>query len=546
LAVVSSAIEILEEIMDGKRPTVASLHGVVTAAHPLAAQAGARLLMADGNAFDAAAATAAALNVVEPYMSGLAGEGVATCYVAAEKRVRALDFVTRIPLKFPAGHFTDREQIHRSPLSIGTPGSLAGWCELVRAYGRKSLMEVLAPAIALARDGFPLIEFNTAHINSSSQDLKDLPFYGEWKRNYTADKGRVRQGEVLRQRELARSLEEIAADGPGAVYGGRVGRAIVAHVVAVGGCLTLDDLEGVSPEWQEPTAAAYRDLLVHVPPPPCEAFQFLQTLRILDGFDLSTLEPNAVEHLDIVYRAIRLAAGERIAHNKPDMASLCHLLSDSNIDKLRTGVKNGKPLDGPTEQWLTPQPVNLNKEHTTSMSIADREGNVVCITQSLGGAFGCGVVVPGTGICLNNFLYWGEVDVRGKNPLKPGQSLALPIAPSISTKDGKPVLSLGTPGSYGICQTQPQAVVQYKDFGLGLQDAIEAPRARLWDGQKVQAENRLAATTVEALRARGHDIEMVEPFTMIVGGMQAVAIDPQTGAMTGAADPRRDSYAATA
>jgi gamma-glutamyltranspeptidase / glutathione hydrolase len=209
-------------------------------------------------------------------------------------------------------------------------------------------------------------------------------------------------------------------------------------------------------------------------------------------------------------------------------------------------VKNGKPLDGPTEQWLTPQPVNLNKEHTTSMSIADREGNVVCITQSLGGAFGCGVVVPGTGICLNNFLYWGEVDVRGKNPLKPGQSLALPIAPSISTKDGKPVLSLGTPGSYGICQTQPQAVVQYKDFGLGLQDAIEAPRARLWDGQKVQAENRLAATTVEALRARGHDIEMVEPFTMIVGGMQAVAIDPQTGAMTGAADPRRDSYAATA
>src|SRR5215472_7450283 len=161
--------------MHGKRPTMFSLSGMVTAAHPLAAQAGARLLMAGGNAFDAAAATAAALNVVEPYMSGLAGEGVATCYVAAEKRVRALDFVIRIPLKFPTGHFTDREQIYRSPLSTGTPGSLAGWCELVRAYGRKSLMEVLAPAIALARDGFPLIEFNTANINSTSQALKDLP-----------------------------------------------------------------------------------------------------------------------------------------------------------------------------------------------------------------------------------------------------------------------------------------------------------------------------------------------------------------------------------
>jgi gamma-glutamyltranspeptidase/glutathione hydrolase len=531
--------------MYGKRPTVASVHGMVAAAHPLAAQAGVKLLTAGGNAFDAAAATAAALNVVEPYMSGLAGEGVATCYVAAERRVRALDFVTRIPAQFPVGRFSDREQTYRSPLAAGTPGNLAGWCELVRAHGRKSLAEILAPAIALARDGFPLIEFNTSGINSSSQALRELPFYDAWNRNYTEGTGSVRQGQVLRQEALARTLEEIAADGPGAVYGGRIGKAIVAHLRSVGGCLTEADFADVRPEWVEPVAASYRDMLVHVPPPPCEAFQFLQTLRILDGFDFARFARDGVDHLDTVYRAIRLAAMQRIAHNKPDAETLVRLLSEDHVDRLRQRVRDGAAIEGPTEQWLG-QRENLEKEHTTSMSIADREGNVVCITQSLGALFGCGVVVPGTGICLNNFLYWGEVDIRGTNPLKPGLSLALPIAPSISTRDGRPVLALGTPGSYGICQTQPQAMVQYKDYGLGLQDAIEAPRARLWDGRRVQAESRISPEVVRELVARGHEVEVVDAFTMVAGGMQAIAIDPQSGAMTGAADPRRDSYVATA
>ena len=133
------------------------------------------------------------------------------------------------------------------------------------------------------------------------------------------------------------------------------------------------------------------------------------------------------------------------------------------------------------------------QQHTTSFSVADRDGNVVCITQSLGAKFGCGVVVPGHGVCLNNFLYWGEVDLRGPNALRPGGALALPMAPSIATRNGEPVLALGTPGSYGICQTQPQALVQHIDFGLGIQDAIDAPRARLWDGRRVEVESRIPA-----------------------------------------------------
>jgi gamma-glutamyltranspeptidase/glutathione hydrolase len=538
----------LEDIqqMYRSRPTISSLHGMVAAAHPLAAQAGARLLRDGGNAFDAAAATAAALNVVEPYMSGLAGMGMATCYVAAERRIRTLDFITAVPAKFPTGRFRNREELARGPLATGTPGSLAGWCELVRAYGRKTTKEVFAPAIELARDGFPLIEFNADCINECVSELKvQAAFYGDWLSNYTQGTGSVSRGLVLKQPDLARTYEAIASEGPGYLHGGPLGRALVAHVQKLGGCLTLADLEVVKPIWVEPVAAAYRDVLVHTLPPPCEGFQYLLTLRILDGFDLARLERNGVDHLDTVYRAIRLAAGIRIANNNPAPETLAALLAPGSVDALRRRVSDGEPIEGPTEQWIDQPPDSVSREHTTSFSIADRDGNVVCITQSLGAKFGCGVVVPGYGVCLNNFLYWGEVNPKGTNYLRPGGSLALPTAPSIATRQGRPVLALGTPGSYGICQTQSQAMVQYIDFGLALQEAIEAPRARLFDGRSVLVESRLDAATIAALRARGHAIEIGEKWTMTVGGMQGIAIDPATGVLTGAADPRRDGYAAT-
>lgn len=521
------------------------MHGMVAAAHPLAAQAGAKLLAQGGNAFDAIVATAAALNVVEPYMSGLAGMGMATCHVASERRIRTLDFITRVPSKFPAGRFRDREQMYRGPLAAGTPGNLAGWCELNRAHGSKKLAEVFAPAIALAADGFPLVEFNTAGINQTAAGLRDYPFYDEWCATYTGGTGAVAHGSVLRQPALAATYRTIAAEGPGHLYGGALGRQMVAHMAGLGGCLTEGDLRAVAPVWLDPLSAPFRDLVVHTLPPPAEGFQYLLTLRILDGFDLGKLERDGVEHLDIVYRAIRLAAGERIAHNNPDPQTLARLLGGDNVARLRARVSDGAPVDGPTEQWIAPTPFNPDKEHTTSFSAADRDGNLACVTQSLGALFGCGVVIPGTGVCMNNFLYWGEVDTRGTNPLKPGAALALPMAPSIATRNGVPVLALGTPGSYGICQTQPQALVQFIDFGLPLQDAIEAPRARLLDGRVVQAEGRLAPAVMAGLAARGHDVSAAADWTMQVGGMQAIGIDPATGAMTGAADPRRDGYVAT-
>lgn len=530
--------------MHGRRPTIASTHGVVAAAHPLAAQAGARLLAQGGNAFDAAAATAAALNVVEPYMSGLAGQGLAACWVAAERRIKVLDFVPRVPLRFPVERFKTRDELARGPLSVGAPANLAGWAELVRAHGRRPLADALAPAIGLARDGFPLVEFNVDEMNEHAPLLKRYTaFHGEFARTYMGGGDRVEPGRVLKQPELARTLERLAAEGPQLLYGGALGRAIVARLETLGGCMTLADIEQVQPRWREPVSVAYRGRAVHVPPPPCEGFQFLLTLRILEGFDLARLERNGVDHLDTVYRAIRLAAGVRIASNNPAPDKLARLLGEEHVEKLRQRVRDGRPVVGPTEQWIEPPAGGEDPGHTTSLSIADREGNLVCLTQSLGSPFGSGIVVPGTGVCLNNFLYWTEVTPNSPNRTRPGAELPICMSPSISTRDGQPVLALGTPGSYGILQTQVQALVQHIDFGLPLQEAIEEPRARLWDGRFVQVEGRVPTATVAALKERGHAIEAFLPWTMKVGGIQAVAVDPATGVMTGAADPRRDGYA---
>lgn len=532
--------------MNGKRPTISSLHGVVAAAHPLAAQAGARMLANGGNAFDAAVATSAALNVVEPFMSGLAGLGLATCYIASEKRVRALDYVPPVPSRFPVERFKRREEVQRGALAVATPGNLAGWCELQRSYGKLKLKDAFAPAIALARDGFPLLEFGVFEINGTAPEIEAHPaLHRLWADTYTGGRGKVEQGFILRQPDLARTLEALAAEGPDHLYRGALGRTIVAHLESMGGCLTMADLDAVRPVWKEPLTAPYRGLTVNVPPPPCEGFQFLLTLRILEGLSVGAMERNGVEHLDTVWRAIRLAAGVRIAHNNPTPAKVAELLSEAHVEALRRRVKDGAPIDGPTEQWTEPPSANIAESHTTSLSIADRDGNAVCITQSLGSPFGSAVVVPDTGLCLNNFLYWADVNPRSPNLTKPGASLPMCVSPSISTRDGLPVLALGTPGSYGILQTQPQAMVQHLDFGLPLQEAIEAPRARLWDGRKVEPETRIAAATIDALRKRGHDIIPGQDWTMRVGGMQAVAIDRETGALTGACDPRRDGYVAT-
>jgi gamma-glutamyltranspeptidase/glutathione hydrolase len=528
----------------GRRPNISSVHGLVASAHPLASQVGIRILDRGGNAFDAAVAVAAALGVVEPFMSGPAGIGFATMWVAQEARVRVLDFVPPVPHSFPFERFTTREQLARGPLSISLPGNLAGWCELSSRYGTLPLETLFSPAAALAEDGFALAEYGAWEIN---HELPKIDLFANlkplWQKTYPFTDG-VGVGQMVRQPELGKTLRDLGRHGPTYFYDGPLGEQIVRHIADMGGSMTEQDLRSVQAVWREPATARYRGLTIHVPPPPSEAFQFLLTMRLLECFDVSALERNGPDHIGLVIRAVRLAASVRIMRNNPSTADLSDILSDGHVKQLARRLREPAPITGPTEQWTAEAPKGGDPAHTTSFSIADRSGNMICVTQSLGTAFGSLVVVPGTGITLNNFLYWADVQPDSPNRTAPGASLPMCLSPSISTRDGRPVLALGTPGSYGIMQTQPQAMLQYIDFGLSLQQAIEAPRARVRDGNVVEVEDRIPADTIAALCARGHDISAFpDSWTMWVGGMQAIARDPETGLMTGAADPRRDGYA---
>ena len=506
-----------------------SMGGMVASAHPLATAAGVRMLMAGGNAFDAAVATAAALGVAEPYMSGLAGMGTACCYVAKERRVRALDFVPPVPRRLRADQMHGEESVNAAQ-TAGTPGNLAGWWALLERYGSKSPAEVLQPAIELSREGYPISPFAVEFYEIC---IERHAAQSEWLDTYTPDRIAPPAGSVLRQPDLAATLERIAADGPGALYDGPLGASLARHVQSQGGWIGEDDLRAVQPRWTEPLATPFQGVHVHTPPPTSEGIQMLLTLAIL-GDDLA--EDDEPAYLDALVRAIRVAATARIRHTNAPRGELEALLTDDAIAVMRaeaTTVSSSRT----SKQGETHPP-----QHTTALATGDAQGNLVCLTQSLGGKFGSGLVVPGTGIVLNNLLDWGDRDPSSPNHLSGGRPLSLPLAPTIVTRGSEPRLALGTPGSYTICQAQAQVLVGMLAFGRGVQAAIEAPRLHAHDGDLVKIESRVRPAVAEALRMRGHRVEIAEGFDQGMGGMQGV-MRTEAGWLEGGADPRREGYA---
>ena len=524
-----------------------ALQGAVASAHPLASQAGLSVLQSGGNAFDAAVATAAALTVVEPFMSGMAGMGSATLWDAKARCVRVLDFVPQLPGSYDPACYNHREDAARGPLSVGLPAALEGWHQLNTRLGRKPFAEVLQPAIRLAEAGFPVAEFGVQEMAENAAALAARNDIGAGWAETFRDAGGVQLGQVLRQPDLAASLRQIARDGIGVFYNGALADRIVETVAGLGGRLDHRDLSMVAAQWREPLAVDYQGCRVHVPPPPCEGFQFLLTLKLLEQAGLESVPFGGADHFDLVARAVRLAAGLRLKHNRPDADRVAALFAPEAIAALAREMAEGKGLIGQTEHWDAASFASDDPAHTTSFSVADAEGNLICITQSLGSVFGSGITVPGTGITLNNFLYWADAQEGSPNRAAAGGSLPMCMSPSIATQDGRPILALGTPGGYGILQSQPQVYASYLGRGMTLEAAIRAPRVRVWDGRSIQIETRgdAAGTLLGALQAMGHDAKGFEGgWSAKVGGMQAIAIHPETGVATAAADPRRDGAVA--
>jgi len=528
------------------RPPSIGLNGVVSAAHGLAATAGLRVLMEGGNAVDGAVAVAAALGVVEPFMSGLGGGG--GFMILHEGRtgvVHVLDYIGLTPAAADPSAFESIEAMGHDVRSSTVPGSLGGWLAALERFGTMDRAAAFRPAIELAEGGWPIASFAAAQLAAQE---KSLSRYASSRAAFFPAGRPPRVGEVVPRPDLARTYREIVEGGADIFYRGELGARVVRPLEEAGGWLTLDDLANFEAKWVAPLGVEFRGRTVQTLPPPSIGFQYLESLAILNGFDVTSLGHNSAEYLHVLLEAIKLASADRTRWARAERPVLEALLTAEYAAERRALIdpRRAQPSEG--ERYLltktgevTPgDPHRYARDHTTHFEVADRWGNLVAVTQSLGAVFGSGFVAGDTGIVMNNFLYWTDLDPESPSYLRPRAPRDSAMSPCFVTENGKAILGIGTPGSFGILQTTLQMLLNSLDFGMHVQAAIEAPRVRAFERTLVDAESRIGEDVRSDLIARGHEIRALEPFTWKVGGGQGIAIDPASGVLTGGADPRRD------
>lgn len=522
--------------------------GMVSTAHRLATQAGLDILAAGGNAFDAAVAVAAALGVVEPMMSGIGGYGTIMVYEASTRRVRFLNPSGRIPRSVDSDVYRAPTpgymQNRRGAKAVATPGNVNAWDALWRGNGRLEWPRLFEPAVSLAEDGFEVSEQTARWIEDSFEEFPPhaRTFYG-------VDGSPLRQGERLVQRDLGRSLRMIAREGANAVHGGRLGIAIDSAMRAAGGFLTIDDLRDNEAEWWDPISIPYRGYDVVTASPPANAFDALVRLGIMSRFDLRALGHNSPAYLHRFAEATKHGFWVRLRWaGDPDVRPppVELLLSErywseqaARMDTLRATAfvpPSSFTSDGAAGESLD--------GHTTHFVVADRWGNVVSATQTLGNVFGARIMPEGTGIWLNNSLAYSTFEPKG-NPMDAhaGRRKLSGDVPVLVMRDGRVWAALGTPGGHSIGQTVPQMLINLIDFRMDVQAALAAPRISFTEPDVLAVEDGVASVTRDSLMAMGHQVRVVRAL----GNAHGLTIEYDTQGrplrFVGGADPRGEGVA---
>jgi gamma-glutamyltranspeptidase / glutathione hydrolase len=525
------------------RPLIAGRTAVVTSLDPLASEAGMRVLQQGGNAFDAAIATAAAVAVIDPRMSSLGGNGFATIYIAKTHEVRALNFYGIAPKRATAAFYKGKDY-SRGVLSAPVPSGLRGWEALHSAYGKLPWSQVLEPAIDLARNGFVIKRPLSDSLAEKRELLASFPSSAK----VFLPGGRVPQpGEIFKQPDLARTLEEIATKGADVFYKGPIAGQIADFYQQQGGIITREDLASYRALWVTPISTTYHGYTFYTQPPSSSGIAVLEQLNLLEGFPLKSMGHNSPAYLHVIGEAMRLAIADRNRYvgdpafvNVPvakllskeyarQRGSLIHL--DSTMSVATAG-----DVDQPVES------------HTTHMNTVDAEGNMVALTQTLGAEFGSGVIAGNTGVLFSNEMRHLHLDANDPSRLEPGKRSRSNESPLIALKDNRPFMALGTPGNDGIWQRLVQVILNVIDFDEDIQTAITEPRM-VYGGQQetgteikpiFDVEDRIPENTMDALRKKGYVVKGVADD---IGRVNGIVIDPATGFRYGGADPREDGYA---
>lgn len=516
--------------------------GAVTAGHPLAAEAGLRVLEAGGLAMDAAITAAAVLAVARPHMNGVGGDMFLLYFDSGTNLTYALNGSGR------AGSAKTLEELKAEglermpgsgPLSVSVPGAVGAWAEGLRRFGTISFAAALEPAVELATAGLPVSERLAADIAGAEAKLRREP---EAERLFLPGGAPPQPGDILPRPDLAETLRTLQEHGPDELYTGALGRKVVRFLQERDGLVTHNDMADYLPEWVQPISTRYQGFQVMAFPPNTQGVTLLEELALLQHIDpdLAALGHNSADYLHTLSEAIRLAFLDRnneVADPQAMRVSVDELLDETRIRELAATID---PAGSAPVLWTEPTEDHPN---TVYVIAVDQYGNVVSLIQSLFATFGSGLVVPDTGIVLQNRGSLFRFEEDHPNVFAPQRRPFHTLCPVIVLSNDLPWLALGTPGGDGQTHTIVQVLNNIQLFGMSPQEAIDAPRLRRLGDGSLAIEDRVPQEVRDALEARGYTVHARSGWTAEFGGAQAVLIDQIAGRRSAGADRRREGWA---
>ncbi|HEX3141572.1 MAG TPA: gamma-glutamyltransferase family protein [Rhizobacter sp.] len=514
---------------------------VVSTSHPLAAQAGLRMLLKGGNAVDAAIAAAAAMTIVEPVSNGLGSD--AFCILWDGQKLHGLNASGRAPKAWTPDYFKKKygADAVNPPVrgwdSATVPGAVASWVALSERFGKLPFADLMEPAIEIAERGYAVPVVVQQKWAAAVPVLHDQPGFAE----AFMPRGRAPNvGELFRFAEAARSLRLIAQSKGTAYYGGEIAQAAARHAHSHGGAVTVEDFAAYKPEWVTPLGKNYRGHTLHEIPPNGQGISALMALGILSNFDLGSMKVDGVDSQHLQIEAMKLAFAD-IYRYVAEPASM-DVTADQLLDDAYLASR-AKLIDMKRAQdFGAGNPV---KGGTIYLSAADESGMMVSFIQSNYMGFGSGVVVPGYGLSMQNRGHAFSLDAKSSNVVAPGKRPFHTIIPAFLTKDGKPVMSYGVMGANMQPQGHMQTLVRMLDYGQNPQAACDAPRWRFNQGLEINVESAMLSATVQGLAERGHVMEVIQDSYQDFGAGQFIwrLGDPSVEGYVAASDPRRDGQA---
>ncbi|MGE0592760.1 MAG: gamma-glutamyltransferase [Vicinamibacterales bacterium] len=524
------------------RSVVLSRGGIVATEHPLASQAGASVLARGGHAVDAAIAANAAMGVVAPMMNGIGGDLFAMVHDAASGTLHGINGSGYAPMCLTIDGLRTLG-IARMPQTgvhaVTVPGAVAAWSMLHERFGRRPFGEVLAPAIGIADEGFPVPELTAAEWAGSEALLREE---AEATRTFLPGGRAPAVGAVFRNPDLAASYRVIAAEGRDAFYRGDIARRILNCSAVRGGLLTGADLSEYDAEWVTPLSTTYRDWTVYELPPNGQGLAALMMLNILELSPMTSFGHNSADALHTLVEAKKLAYADMARHVcDPEF----HRVPVTSLLSKSYAAKRARAID-PNRASADTAPGRLPSRggDTTYLSVVDRQGNMVSLIQSNFANFGSGLVPERTGFVLQSRGGLFTMDAEHPNALAPRKRPLHTIIPGFMTR-GRMRVAFGIMGGWNQSQAHAQFVSNVVDHGMNIQAALEAARVTklTFGGCDVIAESRVPARARAALESRGHEIDLQGPYSSLVGGGQSVLRDDDAGVNGGASDPRKDGAA---